>query len=231
MEDAHLATALELKAKADAANDRKDFSVALTLITQSIELDDTDPEAYFILASLLDAIDKPDEAIIALDRAIQLDQADEFNYFMRGSLEAQASRFAEAIVDFDAAIAIDPEDEEFQEARAEAIAALSGGAPANYGSTSSEEVALHEFDAGYVIVPPGKTIYLCRCTLTSRRLLIRDRNDNTHQVMLDEIMGVRIQGLVMKQVVLQLRDWACSLDCKKQSPQVAAWIREAIASG
>lgn len=93
----------------------------------------------------------------------------------------------------------------------------------------STERTLQEFPAGYVIVPPGRQMNGCNCTLTSERLIIRDRKDNTHVVMLNEVMGVRIQGMVMKLVTLQLRDWACSISCK-ESRQVAAWIREAISA-
>ncbi len=93
----------------------------------------------------------------------------------------------------------------------------------------AEEITLHEFEVGSVTVPPGgKVMYLCDCKLTSKRLLITDRKGDIYQVRLDEIVGVRVQGYLMKCVIVQLRDWGLNMDCKKQSPQVAAWIREAV---
>ncbi len=92
-----------------------------------------------------------------------------------------------------------------------------------------DERILHEWPAGSVTVfPSTKTMYICTCTLTSRRLIITDRKGNTQQALLQDISGIRVQGMVLKRIVIATRAGGFfNMDCK-ETRQVVAWIQEAL---
>lgn len=85
------------------------FDLAVSELTQAIQIDDKNPDAYLSRASAYDAMGKPDEAIADLTKAISIDPTNAQAYLQRAMLYKHRGQYQESIADLSEAVKLRPD--------------------------------------------------------------------------------------------------------------------------